>query len=549
MNIDIDYKEDDEGFTKFNVEIQLEKEEIIQEEEEEKEVIHNVINDYDVFDYLKDWKNHVDIIDDIFLNIRDYFSKDGGISFCFIEKNEIFSILFQIMIESIKESPAHFNSALDIIDQIIFHTPDAIDYFYSDDFNIIDQIKQILIPFSDEKCIGFDAFIPEMFAEPAFNTSSIDLSLNIILNLCQANREINTLYKENFITILSNILRMKTKDNQIRDLQIIDCLYLILSKSTSNITFKSNDCNIILQAYFSVFERFREDQTCINCVAKVCKHLEELIKKEKLIVVIFHQQQFYEFIPMIFDFIFNTSIHIHAMRDIISFVYESLTIDMEGDGVGPKVNNSDYDINSILTDIGNIIGNENSIVTIYQYILNTTVERMSDKQNAKIPFSRDEERILSYLFDCLEQLVIIRDSLIIEYQKIEDLFSVINDFGTLELKISLNNFIIALFQVSDIDQLHQLLILGFVPDLLFNYVSSHPFEADLILDTVFDIIRRLSIENDDIINAIKDKENITDKEMILVSQIFPELLQSFLNYEDENRLKAILILDTYYKGI
>ena len=113
--MEIDYKEVE--LPKGNTEFQLAEEDAKYEEKKESQVLtHNFLEDYDLFYALKDWRNQTDVIDDIFSNVRSYFSRDGGIAYSFMMKHSIFSTIFEILIESISESPTHFNIVFDIID-------------------------------------------------------------------------------------------------------------------------------------------------------------------------------------------------------------------------------------------------------------------------------------------------------------------------------------------------------------------------------------------------------------------------------------------------
>lgn len=551
--MEIDYKEVE--LPKGNTEFQLAEEDAKYEEKKESQVLtHNFLEDYDLFYALKDWRNQTDVIDDIFSNVRSYFSRDGGIAYSFMMKHSIFSTIFEILIESISESPTHFNIVFDIIDQIILHTPDTVDYFAINDFDIIDQINEIVDPFFDDKCLECDSFIPEIFSEPAFNVNSIDICVSIILNLCLSNQKIKILYNDNFLKVLSNMLRMKTTDNQIRDLQIIDCLYLILIKSPNRLISKVNDCQLVFQAYSSVFERFKEDQSCIDSVIKICKYLSEILEKESMIVFFIFQNGFYEMIPFILDYIYSIPINTYALIDIAFFIFETLSIgdDNDNDNENNKSEEEKEEdiIDSIITKIGSIIGDEHPVSALYNYILNITVGRMGERQqDSPPPFTILEQRAIGYFFDSLERLIMILDSPIIEYPKIDELFSVISEFGNFELKISFYSFVIGMIQVLSVDQLHDFLKLDFMPYLFDNFVSSEPDEAGLVLDIIYDILPKLGVTNELIVEANQNIENIEDNEILLIIQSLPELLKSFLDYEDENKEKAEIIISQFYQGI
>lgn len=518
---------------------------------------YNRLKDYDPFYQLIHWEDRpLEDLEEVIHAIYDYFLRDGAITFSFIEQKNICPILFQRMKQARIENPNIFNYFFDTINQIIFHTPEIIDLFEIPDCDdsIFDLLSEIFDPFFNVEIIECNDIVPELFSDEAFNSDTLDYAINILYALCNSSHTIKQDYQKYmkcFLTPLSNILKMKTSDNQLRDLQIIDCLYLFLSKSPNSLLNKRKEITIIFQAYLSVFERFDEDQTCIDAISHICLNLSELLDEESSMIKIFCLDGFFKPIPFILDYIFSNYVDPATISSIIYFVFDSISQNEQEDDINDEDEIDELSIISIVNKIADLIGDEYHMHLFYEYILNTTVRRLDlPQQDVSHPlFSSIEERVISYIFDLLENIIILKQNPIIEYERIDELFGVINDIGCLDLKISFNNFFIGLIQNLQIDQLHQFLRFNFMPDLFFSFISTNSDEADFIIDAIRDILVKLNIENKDIISAYNNRSNITDNEIFLVVQVFPDVLESFLDYNDGNEENAISILNKYYSGM
>lgn len=503
----------------------------------------NTLSDKEIFDNLFDHyvNNKFDNFEEDLLKVREYFCKEGGLPFYFMKAEKVFEKLLIIMLNIKTKIPNLFNLSLEIINQIIAHSDETVDYLEVNDFTIFDQINEVLEPFINENVINYNQFIPEMFNKPAYNNVTIDITINMVTNLCRSKP--NILYKNKVLYSLSNILRMKVNDNRIRDRQIVDCLGSILLKSSEKLLSKISYCNIVFQGYRSVFENFNDQQNCIIVISDICQNLLRLLREESSMVILFYQNEFYQLILPVLDFIFANNVDLNYIVNILEFIIESISSDQKYcDG------KDNYDFDSAINGIADMIGRENYVSNFYSYILNVTVERIHNSQyKPENLFSADEGLIMSHLFDLLEQLIMIKDSTIIEYKNIEEVFLIIDQNGKTELKISMNNFIIGLIQNLPIDQLHRFLNLNFMPELFESFIDFEETNPIFIISAIEFILNKIGITNDHILAASSSKNN--DAEINLILQTFPEVLQSFLNSDTTNRVFASSVLNTYFQGL